>query len=107
MGKSLTRDEKRLLESMERTFRDKFAVRDLVKTWVDDGPKIGIVVEVQRRTSGTSFDILVDGEIHHRPANYVVALDEDCPKYFTFEGFTLPVVRRVYPTLMTNDIVTV
>ena len=106
MKKSHTIDDKRLLESMERTLR-KFKVKDLVKTWVDDGPAFGIVIEIHRFDSGTNYDILVNGEIHRRPANYVVKPDEECPQFLSFSGITMPNLKRVYPTLMANEMLSV
>ena len=73
-------DVQGLLESTERTFR-KFKVKDLVKTWVDDGPAFGIITAIRENETGVSYDILAAGKIIHRPANYVVKPDEKCLQY--------------------------
>jgi len=106
MKKSHTKDVKRLLESMERTLR-KFKVKDLVKTWVGDGPAFGIVIEIQHDGVGSNYDILVNGEIHSRPANYVVKPDEECPTYLAPGSFTLPFVQNRYPALLENELVSI
>ena len=99
-------DLERLESAMERTFR-KLEVKDLVKTWVGDGPAFGVILEVHEKISGVSYDILVDGELVERPANYVVKPDEECPEWISFKGMTFPTVKRVYPALITNEIVSV